>query len=85
MSIQLAPPSDEIDLSTAKEKALEIITTYNRASVSLIQREMKIRYFVAATILEALEKDGFVTAPGLNGVRTVVAHPTVEPASENKE
>lgn len=48
-------------------EAMEIILKYNSASVSLIQRRMKLGYYNACLIMERLEQVGAVGKP--NGAK----------------
>jgi len=52
--------------------AVDFVKETQRASVSAIQRKLRIGYNRAARIIEQLEADGIVTAPGHNGARTVL-------------
>lgn len=50
-------------------EARKIVTEKQRPSISLVQRVMQIRYHTAALLLEALEKEGTVSAIGSDGTR----------------
>ncbi|WP_283234871.1 DNA translocase FtsK [Pseudoalteromonas sp. S326] len=52
--------------------AVDFVKETQRASVAAIQRKLRIGYNRAARIVEQLEADGIVTAPGHNGARTVL-------------
>lgn len=54
------------------DSAAEFVRTSGRASISGIQRALKTGYNRAATLLEDLEKAGFVSAPDNGGRREVV-------------
>ncbi|WP_164518235.1 recombination-associated protein RdgC [Pseudoalteromonas rubra] len=54
-------------------EAEAIVIRTKRASVSAIQRTLRIGYNRAAHLIEAMEAKGVVTAPGHNGVRDVIA------------
>lgn len=43
------------------EQAVQIVAGQRRASISLIQRHLRIGYNRAARLLESMEKDGYVT------------------------
>jgi S-DNA-T family DNA segregation ATPase FtsK/SpoIIIE len=57
------------------DEALRIVTETRRASISGVQRRLKIGYNRAARLIEALEAAGVVTPPEHNGDRTVLAPP----------
>ncbi|MEN5206706.1 DNA translocase FtsK 4TM domain-containing protein [Stenotrophomonas terrae] len=57
------------------DEALRIVTETRRASISGVQRRLKIGYNRAARLIEAMEAAGVVTAPEHNGDRTVLAPP----------
>ena len=52
--------------------AVDFVKETQRASVAAIQRKLRIGYNRAARIVEQLEADGIVTAPGHNGARAVL-------------
>ncbi|WP_315898421.1 DNA translocase FtsK [Pseudoalteromonas neustonica] len=53
-------------------EAVKFVTETQCASVSRIQRKFRIGYNRAARLVEQLEANGIVTAPGHNGERTVL-------------
>ena len=55
------------------DQAIEIVLRTRRASISLIQRNLRIGYNRAARLVEDMEKAGLVSAMGSNGNRTVLA------------
>lgn len=57
------------------DQAVQIVTESRRASVSGIQRRLKIGYNRAARIVEAMEMAGVVSAMQSNGSREVLAPP----------
>ncbi len=54
------------------DQAVEVVLQHRRASISLVQRHLRIGYNRAARLLEQMEKSGLVTAMGHNGNREIV-------------
>ncbi|MGQ0802005.1 MAG: DNA translocase FtsK [Pseudomarimonas sp.] len=57
------------------DQAVAIVTESRRASISGVQRRLKIGYNRAARLIEAMEAAGIVTGPEHNGDRKVIAPP----------
>lgn len=53
-------------------EARRLVLEHRSASISLIQRYMRIGYNAAARLMEELEKEGTVSAMGTTGVRQVL-------------
>lgn len=53
------------------DTAVEIVLTNNRASISLVQRNLKIGYNRAARLIEGMEKAGFVSPMDGQGGRAI--------------
>lgn len=59
------------------DEALRIVTESRRASISLVQRRLKIGYNRAARIMEDMEAAGVVSTMDSSGTREVIAPPPV--------
>jgi DNA segregation ATPase FtsK/SpoIIIE, S-DNA-T family len=57
------------------DEALAFVTESRKASISAVQRKLRIGYNRAARLIEDMEAAGVVTAPGHNGNREVIAPP----------
>jgi S-DNA-T family DNA segregation ATPase FtsK/SpoIIIE len=55
------------------DQGVAIVLQHRRASISLVQRHLRIGYNRAARLLEQMEKSGLVTAMGHNGNRDIIA------------
>nr|WP_226960738.1 DNA translocase FtsK [Thalassotalea sp. LPB0316] len=73
-----AEGSGEEELDTLYDEALAFVTESRRASISGVQRKFRIGYNRAARIIEQMELQGVVSAPGHNGAREVLAPPPVK-------
>ncbi len=82
----LAGPAD--NLSTAEvadaeqdvlyDQAVQFVLESRRASISSVQRKLKIGYNRAARIIESMELAGLITAMNTNGSREILVPPSVE-------
>ncbi|MEO7062925.1 MAG: DNA translocase FtsK 4TM domain-containing protein [Dokdonella sp.] len=70
-----AGEGDNSDYDELYDKAVQIVTESRRASISGVQRRLKIGYNRAARMIEMMENDGVVSPPETNGNRTVLAPP----------
>jgi recombination associated protein RdgC len=68
----VTPAQFDGDEDPLYEQAAEIVTTHRKASISLVQRHLKIGYNRAASLLEAMEKKGIVSPTNGMGYRTVL-------------
>ncbi len=69
---------DVEDADPLFDEAVKIVTESRRASISGVQRRLKIGYNRAARMIEEMERIGLVSAPEHNGNRTVLAPPPFE-------
>lgn len=65
-----SPVADEEDLY---KQAVEVVRQAAKASISLVQRHLRIGYNAAARLLETMETRGVVSRPGPDGMRSVLA------------
>lgn len=68
----------EEELDVLFDQVVAHVTETRRGSVSGVQRKFKIGYNRAARIVEQLEAQGIVSAPGHNGNREVLAPPPIK-------
>ena len=59
------------------DEAVQIVVESRRASISGVQRRLKIGYNRAARMIEEMERIGIVGPPETNGNREVLAPPVV--------
>jgi len=67
--------SSDAESDPLYDEAVRIVTDTRRASISGVQRRLKIGYNRAARLIEAMEAAGIVTPPEHNGDRSVLAPP----------
>ena len=60
------------------DQAVEVVLKHRKASISLVQRHLKIGYNRAARMLEEMETAGMVSAMGGNGQREILVPPREE-------
>ena len=53
-------------------KAVMIVKRDKKPSISYVQRQLRIGYNRAATIIEKMEENGIITAPNISGKREVI-------------
>jgi len=69
------------------EKAIEVVKKYNRASISLLQRRLRIGYAKAARLIDALEEQGII-GPDQGGGKAravLVEDPSADTAADTTE
>ena len=74
----LSPEASGVDAEDADplfDEAVQIVTESRRASISGVQRRLKIGYNRAARLVEEMERIGVVTSPDERGNREVLAPP----------
>jgi DNA segregation ATPase FtsK/SpoIIIE, S-DNA-T family len=54
------------------DEAVSIVLQHRRATISLVQRHLRIGYNRAARLLEQMEKSGLVSAMSTNGSRDIL-------------
>ena len=60
------------------DQAVEFVTTSRRASISSVQRHLRVGYNRAARMIETMEMAGVITPAEDNGRREVIAPPPIE-------
>ena len=60
------------------DQAVAIVLQHRRASISLVQRHLRIGYNRAARLLEQMEKSGVVSSMATNGNRDILVPPRAE-------
>lgn len=60
------------ELDPLYEQAATLVVNEQRVSISLVQRHLRIGYNRAARLVESLEKNGVVSAQGVDGSRIVL-------------
>lgn len=58
------------------DRAVEVVLSNRKASISLVQRHLRIGYQRSARIIDAMESAGLVSAPGHNGQRDILVPPS---------
>ena len=69
------PVNDDPEADVLFDQAVRLVTESRRASISSVQRHLRIGYNRAARLVEAMEAVGIVSSPEHNGDRTVLAPP----------
>jgi len=69
--------SEDSDYDPLYDQAVAIVTETRKASISYVQRRLKVGYNRAARMVEEMENSGVVSAVQSNGTREVLAPPPV--------
>lgn len=88
MEIRLEPANDELDLESPKQpldditygsgadpmyqEAVDVVLKNRRASISLVQRHLRIGYNRSARLIETMERAGVVSAMDSTGNREIM-------------
>lgn len=67
--------SDSAESDPLYDQALEFVTQTRKASISSVQRKLRIGYNRAARLIEQMEASGVISEMGTNGSREVLAPP----------
>jgi len=67
-----AGPSGGGEADSLYDQAVAVVLQHKRASISLVQRHLRIGYNRAARLLEQMEKSGVVSAMGHSGNRDIL-------------
>ncbi len=79
-------PEADPDWDPLYEEAVEIVLKNRSASISLVQRNLRIGYNLAARLVERMERNGIVSPKAENGNRVVlVGGPEKEPAAPRSD
>lgn len=69
------PKETESDVDELYDQAVAFVTQSRKASISSVQRHLRVGYNRAARIIEEMESSGVVSMPEHNGQREVLAPP----------
>jgi S-DNA-T family DNA segregation ATPase FtsK/SpoIIIE len=69
---------DDSEADALYDEAVHFVTSSRKASISAVQRKLRIGYNRAARLIETMEAAGVVSEMGHNGQREVLAPPPVE-------
>ena len=69
------PEMAGVEADALYEQALRIVTESRKASISYVQRRLKVGYNRAARLIEDMEAAGVVSGPNHQGGREVLAPP----------
>ena len=66
---------DDAEADALYDQAVQVVLESRKASISYVQRRLKIGYNRAARMIEQMEESGVISAVGGSGVREVLAPP----------
>jgi S-DNA-T family DNA segregation ATPase FtsK/SpoIIIE len=72
LSQTLSDAGVEGELDPMYDQAVAVVLKHRRASISLVQRHLRIGYNRSARLLEQMEKSGLVSAMATNGNRDIL-------------
>lgn len=61
------------DISDDYQRAYDLVVSSNKASISYVQRHLRVGYNKAANLIEELEENGVITSPNSKGIREILA------------
>ena len=67
-----------LTLATSSRQAVEVVLKNRKASISLVQRHLKIGYNRAARLVEDMEKAGLVSSMSTSGQRDILVPPRAD-------
>lgn len=70
--LSLVQPEEGCSGDVLYDQAVALVLKHQKASISLVQRHLKIGYNRAARLLEQMEKDGKITAMDATGARALI-------------
>ena len=76
--LQAESSGDDEESDALYDQAVHYVTQSRRASISSVQRKLRIGYNRAARLIETMEMTGVVSEMGTNGQREVLAPPPPE-------
>lgn len=68
----VAELEEDVERDEVYEQAREVVLTSGQASASLIQRRLRVGYPRAARMIEQMEEEGLLSAPGRDGRREIL-------------
>lgn len=71
----IAPEPSDSDVDVLYDEAVAFVTESRKASISSVQRKLKVGYNRAARMIEEMEATGVVSEMATNGAREVLAPP----------
>jgi len=71
-SLGLPSMDDDTESDPLYDEAVQVVLESRRASISMVQRRLKVGYNRAARLIEQMEASGLVSAMQSNGTREVL-------------